>query len=536
MRRHLAFFLLCCLPARFIWAQADQTVAVREGVPGGDIYSTPSDMQLVAKTPGAHPGEVWVRSTNEGLQLWGKVQLNNDGPYWPVEKSGVPQSDHVEIWLSAAPGVELPTLGYGNQFDQITLKTSGDCVVPGAKRDGVAECLRWFKDQGQYRKLFEKLFTRHWVATKAPDGMSGIFEDYATSAWDDLKRAYFEEELPKPLEPHGSDGIVSDFGVVSKNTVITNARGKEEDATIAAAYTFHFFIPWSAFPPTQQLSMRDLWLTVDVFRGTLAAKQTGAVSSTTSALRIAGKPSNFNHLVLNSAREHQITPCRATGAEKDLYGTSHRAWFFPMAGSEPLTLSTVYDIENPAALDMYYPIGLSPVFRPTEHFWKELPNGATVCGPQLTYLDRGVPHDSTFRVAPKYLEAKKLADGWMLVRTGPDVSKTGPFSPGQCSMCPAADLHIYAVSPQGQIAPALDLKKSWGSGKTVRGDFEIAPDWSRITTYEAYVTIGEDGKGGKKDTWTATSYCLTDHAYQKCGEEKSANPPDPPRFNLSGDL
>src|SRR6516165_45536 len=84
MRGHLAFFLLCCMPARFLMAQTGETVTVREGVPGGDIFSTPADMQLVPKAPKAHPGEVWVRSTNEGLQVWGKVQLNGDGLYWPI--------------------------------------------------------------------------------------------------------------------------------------------------------------------------------------------------------------------------------------------------------------------------------------------------------------------------------------------------------------------------------------------------------------------------------------------------------------------
>ena len=537
MRGHLAFFLLCCMPARFLMAQTGETVTVREGVPGGDIFSTPADMQLVPKAPKAHPGEVWVRSTNEGLQVWGKVQLNGDGLYWPIEKSGIPQSDHVEIWLSAAPGVEMPVIGYGNQFDQITLKSAADCYVVGRQenRDHVSECQRWFKDQAQYRKLFEKLFTRHWVATKAPNGMKGLFEDYATPAWADLKRGYFEEELPTALEPHGSDGMVSEFAELSKNTVVTNSHGEDESRTAISAYTFHFFVPWSAFPPTQQLSLRDLWLTVDVFRTAYAGQQIGAVS-TTSSQRIAGKPLSFNHLVLDQPRDHQITPCRATGAEMDLYGASHRAWFFPMAGNGPLTLTKVYDVENPAAGYMYDPNGLSPAFRTTEHFWKELPDGATICGPQLTYLNRGVAHDSTFKIAPRYLETKTLPDGWMLVRTGPDMSRMSAFGAGQCGSCPVADLHIYAVSPQGQIFPALDLKKAWGNGPEIRGDFDIASDWSRITAYEAFVTIGEDGKGGKKNNWTATSYCLTEHAYQKCGEEKPAKPPNPPKFDLTGDL
>ena len=67
----------------------------------------------------------------------------------------------------------------------------------------------------------------------------------------------------------------------------------------------------------------------------------------------------------------------------DIYGASHSIWYFPLAAKGPLELKTVYDIENQAGGYMYEPGGVSPVFPEHEQFWKTLPNGASVCGPQL---------------------------------------------------------------------------------------------------------------------------------------------------------
>lgn len=540
MRAKLVCLLILLTPIQFL-GQAGGTIAVHAGAPG-NIYSFPATMDLIPKSADAHPGKIWVRSTDEGLHIWGKVEVNINDLHWPHKKSEMLASDHVEIWLSTTTDVKMPPIGYGNQFGETDLKTVADCG-PMENGDGpgtppvpdVKSCERWFNDQVAYRKLFERLFTRQWLA--ASGGYSGrsksFFEDYASTAWAGLNAAIFEDELPKALEPRGSDGIVSEFSEQSsKHETKTSPGGVTENKGIVTGYNFHFFIPWSAFPPAQQLNLHDLWLMVDVFGAAPEGKKMGALS-TTSAQRAWGKPSRFNHLVLDAARNHEITPCGAADTEKNMYGTAYPIWYFPMAGKGPLNVSKVYDVENPAGGYMYDPGGVSPIIKETDHFWKTLADGAAVCGPELSDRKGAVTKNSNFEIEKTYFATKTLNDGWTLVRTGPDMSTQSRFGSGQCGSCPVVDFHVYAVSPQGDISAALDINDEFSGmeGRASDGDFAIAPDWTRVTFYEDVTTDIDNGKA-ENDDWTATSYCLQGHAYNKCGEEKNAKPPSPPNFKL----
>jgi hypothetical protein len=394
----------------------------------------------------------------------------------------------------------------------------------------VKGCERWYNEQVEYRKLFERLFTRQWLAA-GTDGFrqtKSYFEAYATSAYSGMNAAFFDQELPKALEPKGSDGIVSEFNKeFGKPEMKANAHEVPDNTRIVTGYAFHFLIPWSAFPPAQQLELRDLWLTVDVFGSAPEGKKMGALS-TTSAQRVWGKPSSFNHLVLDAARIHEITPCAAAATEADMYGDPHPIWYFPMAGKGPLDLNTVYDLENPAGGYMYDPSGVSPIFSANEHFWKILPDGAAVCGPELAYHKGTTTQTSADRINKKYFATKPLPDGWILVRTGPDMSTQSAFGSGQCGACPVVDFHLYVISPKGEITPALDINEEFTGmeGSAADGDFDIATDWQRVTYYRDFTTYIDDGRGGQKESWTATSYCLEDHKYKLCGQQKNANPPD----------
>jgi hypothetical protein len=522
--------------------QTGSTVKVHTGVPQ-NIYDLAPTMVLIPKGAGAHPGQIWVRSTDEGLHIWGKVQVNDDDLHWPQEKSEMLSKDHVEIWLSAATSVKMPPIGYGNQFGEIDFNSVADCAPvesnggPGNPRSpDVKGCERWYNEQVEYRKLFERLFTRQWLAA-GTDGFrqtKSYFEAYATSAYSGMNAAFFDQELPKALEPKGSDGIVSEFNKeFGKPEMKANAHEVPDNTRIVTGYAFHFLIPWSAFPPAQQLELRDLWLTVDVFGSAPEGKKMGALS-TTSAQRVWGKPSSFNHLVLDTARIHEITPCAAAETETDMYGNPHPIWYFPMAGKGRLDLSTVDDIENPAGGYMYNPGGVSPIFSANEHFWKILPDGAAVCGPELAYRKGAITQRSANMISNTYFATKTLPDGWTLVRTGPDMSTQSPFGSGACGACPVVNFHIYVISPMGEITPALDINEEFSGmeGSAADGDFDIAPDWQRVIYYENFITFIGDGRGGQKENWTATSYCLEGHKYKPCGEQKNVKPPDPRNFQL----
>lgn len=512
-----------------LFAQSGTVIAVPEGEPD-DVTTLPATMELTPKAAGARAGKIWVRSTDEGLHVWGKVQVNDGDLQWPKEKSEMLASDHVEIWLSASAKVEMPPIGYGNQFGENDLRSVADCASTDA--DGGAggppgadtkTCERWYGAQVEYRKQFERLFTRQWL-TAGPGAMGQVpvFEDFANSAWANLNKGIFENALPKALEPRGREGVVSDF---------EEDFGKNEgNRGVPADYRFHFFVPWSAFPPTQELNLKDLWLMVDVFGAAPEGKKMGPLS-TTSPDRVWGRPSSFNHLALDAPRKHEISPCQAPGEEQDMYGKPHAVWYFPMNGKEPLELSKVYDIENPAGGYMYAPDGVSPIFKEDDHFWKTAPDGAIVCGPELGWRKSGVAKASTFPVEQQYFEAKALSDGWLLVRTGPDMSTLSAFGSGQCGACPVVNFRIYTISPKGEMTSALDINDvfSGGAGEASDGDFAVVPDWKKITFYESF----DNAAGEENESWKATSYCLQDHTYAKCGEDKNAKPPDPPNFKLN---
>jgi hypothetical protein len=159
-----------------------------------------------------------------------------------------------------------------------------------------------------------------------------------------------------------------------------------------------------------------------------------------------------------------------------------------------------------------------------------------VCGPQLAWAKGELARSSKFHVEKQYFTTKALPDGWTLVRTGPDVTTLSPFGSGQCGACPVVDFHVYAISPTGDITPALDIHDDFTGAPNGpdNGDFAIAPDWSRITFYEQ-AESSDDASSGQDAHWSATSYCLQGHQYAKCGEEKNAKPPNPPNFKIQED-
>jgi hypothetical protein len=470
------------------------------------------------------------------------VQTPNNDLRWPKEKSEMLASDHVEIWLSAAPEVEMPPIGYGNQFGEIDLKNAADCAPlengggPGDPRIPKTEdCERWYNQQVEYRKELERLFTRQWLAASDDPGSptepsKSLFEDFATTAWASMDASLFDKDLPEALKPQ-SDGVIAEFKTEYGRPAKMNAY---EDKNVVTGYSFYFVIPWTAFPPMWQLKLRDLYVMVDVFSAAPDGKKMGAMAST-SPERVWGEPSSFNHLVLDAPRTHEITPCGASGVEEDMYGVPHRSWYFPLAGKGPLYLSTVYDIENPAGGYMYDPAGVSPIFKANEHFWKVLPGDGAVCGPKLEYDNSGFKTRSEFYIAKEYFETRTLPDGWRLVRSGPDMSTQSPFGSGACGACGVMDFHIYSISPKGEIARALDISDEYSGyeNQPSDGDLAIAPDLGKVTYYLDVVTYLDHGKGGQEDHWSSTTYCLEGHDYRKCAEAQKASPPNPRNFQLT---
>ena len=515
-------------------AQADGTVIISDASPTPkDIYTDSPTLPLILHSPQAHPGNVWLRSSEKGLDIWGKVDADEKGFRWPRQKSEMLSSDHIEIWLAASPDVLMPVIGWGNQFGVTELDSAKDCSkesdATGDDGIGKKNCERWFNEQIQYRQYLRRLFTRQWlIAGGEYPNQAGAFEDFATTAYAGLNANLFHGDLPILLRPKEEDGVVSEFTVDSRQETRHDAAGNPYSTGHQTGYRFHVFIPYAAFPPAQELKLSELYLMVDVFAAAPDARAMGEYSST-SATRIWGKPSTFNHVRVAEPRTFSVTPCEEDLDQNDLYGENYRSWFFPGQSGKDAALRSTFALINPAGGYMYEPARVSPSVTAASYFWKPLVGGATVCGPHLAWQKGGAVRRSKFEVEEKYFEAKALPDGWNLIRSGPMTWTHSRFGSGACGSCEVMGFSIFSVSPQGEIEQALDITEDLsGTGEQAdAADLSIAQDWKRITLYREF-----EGK----PSWTSTTYCLEGHQYTQCGESKQAKPPDPPNFKeLRGD-
>jgi len=509
--------------------------------PGADprgVYATPPSLTLIPHSAQAHPGRIWIRSTGEGLHLFGRVEADADGFRWPKQKSEMLSSDHVEVWLAASPEVSMPLIGWGNQFGTTELTSVKDCT-PKAESQAAAmassdsNCEGWYNEQVQYRQQLRRLFARQWlIAVDARAFKPRVIEDFASSAWRGLTESLFPDDLPTALQPKADDGVTAEVGAEYRQETGHDAAGNPSQQGHQTGYNFHIFIPYTAFPPAQQLKLADLYLMVDVFSAAPQGRKMGDFSST-SATRVWGKPASFNHLRLDAPRTFSITPCEEKPEQEDLYGEKHKAWFLPTEPGKDAglssTLASTFALINPASGYLYDPGGVSPEATAASYFSNQLANGAFVCGPDLIWRKDGSIQRTKFNIDKTSFKVTELPDGWSLLRSGPFTYPHSRFGSGQCGACQIMEFQILAASPQGEISSALSLNEDMsGEGESADAtDLDIAPDWKRITLYRQFEDFSHPDP---KPNWTSTTYCLDGHAYKQCGESKQAKPPDPPNF------
>lgn len=272
-------------------AQNRSVVLPRNLLIDGEIReweSIPPTFVLNKYQPNSRDGLVWIGQTSKGLVIAGKVYGNK--PRWPKAPDKMAVSDHIEVWLADRNDLELPLIGWGNQFGYETLATEKDCdkteaeTTRKSKDDAVKECRAWFAAQVNYRKTLRKLFVRQWQI--APDM---AVETYSSPAF-----LSFDETLRKKLhllEPSGSPAVK-----------VRESAGREH------AYTFELLIAWTAFPPLKPLRLSDTRIMVDVFSPGVGERKYGDFSST-APHRKYGRPDTFNTLKLEPV-EYYLTPCK----------------------------------------------------------------------------------------------------------------------------------------------------------------------------------------------------------------------------------
>ena len=535
----LSFFLLVLAQA---WAQkagAQQAapIAVRVSyvaqLPDPDkLFSEPPDITLVPRGQGARHGHLWIRTWPDGLIIAGKV--DGGPPGFPYTKDQIMSRDHVEVWLTGAPDVDLPKIGWGNQHEDVTLDKGAESCADWVKTDPQANsrvnfdplkaCQEWAATQVRYRPYFQRLFARQWLMT--PDF---TIEAFATPAFEEIQRWF--GGLPEVMKPKQNPNM---------------GRADTRLHPEPTGYSFQVLIPRVAFPPLPASNVRKLYLLVDVFNAAPVGKKMGAYS-TSSPARVWGKPITFNRLRLDPPTLFSVTPCNLPLTGKDKEADKPRqdqpAWLVPDPNPSHPFVSDTFIVVNDSAGYRYEPEGLSPTVRVTHHFWKNVGKEEWVCGPEMTYFKEGRSHGASTTIGEDGFDAKRLPDGTLLVKEGPR-AQYSEFGSGECGGCPMSVLRIFDVGKDLNPYWALDIGDGVGGAghPIVSEDFSVSPDWSRITKYQLTNSLMVRGFGFydreyNGTGWSSTTWCLQKsppgeagggYEYQICDVKQNVKPPNPP--------
>lgn len=503
------------------WGSVDYPISINQfasvshyPISISQFTSTPPDVKLMPHGNGARNGRLWLRADYSGLYVIG--QVDGGQPEFPHSKSEMLSKDHIEVWLAGTPDLDLPEVGWGNQFqDEILPKGEESCADWASQQalnkgaDAEKKCRTWAALQVRYRPYFKRLFLRQWLL--APDL---AMESFATPAFDEIEKRFSNlgDKLPDLMKPRGKPQM---FVLPSQ-----------------AGYGFVTVIPYEAFPPLTSLGLDQLYLLVDIFSSASSGKKMGEYS-TSSERRVYGKAETFNSLWLATGPFLRLTPCDTPLTESDKRGVYHAAWFLLPAKRDAYVSDTFIVVNDPLGY-RYEPAGLSPSVRTEHNFWKELTNDEWVCGPQLTY-NKGAKSESTpITVGEEGFDAKRLASGELLVKAGPRVWYS-EFGSGQCGACPRTDLRIFELGTDMKFYQVLDLGETIGGAPGLSSeDFTVSPDWSEITDYRGE----EDIKNLSAPwSWSSTTWCLKtndkkdqphSHVYEVCGQKDNVQPPNPP--------
>jgi hypothetical protein len=476
--------------------------------------SMPPDITLIPHGEGARNGHLWIRNIGHALVIAGEV--DGDAPDFPKNQNWILSEDHIEVWLAAGTDVAMPVIGWGNQFDQNEFPKGQDSCAdfgkdgPGSPDTLVArqkKCRDWVTTQQRYRPVFKRLFTRQWLLT---DYYS--VESYATPAYEAITHDFasdqpqYAEEVPDMLKPQGKVQMWVSRAWVSHDR---------------PAYTFQIEIPYTSFPPLPTLQLRDLRLMVDVFSPAPPGKKMGPFS-TSSPVRVFGKPETFNSIRLDPTRVFQMTPCDIglTGADK--YRDEHPGWFIPHASESTGWQSDAFILVNESHGYAYDPDGLSPVVRRIHNFWHAISTGEWVCGPDLAYRKGETFKQLGEVVGEEGFDAKRLPDDTLLIKSGPRVYGS-EFGSGQCGACPRVEMRIFAVNENFKLYKALDLGGIIDTDGRSE-DFSFTDDWSKVVQFEQ----PPDNEQGEPGPWSSTTWCLKHLEYEKCEEKQNVQPPSPP--------
>jgi hypothetical protein len=444
------------------------------------------DLHPVHGGPG---GKVWFQETDAGILIMGKDNI--DRPEWARFPLEFRARDHVEVWLAGSKDVEMPEIGWGNQFEHANCKT----YDVTKKRAGTEDCAVWEARQGAYRDQLRRLFVRQWQF--AP-GVSN--EVFATEAYAKVLAyaADRERRLFSKLEPTGHPFMQSSNGV--------------------GYYSFQIFVQWSDFPPVSSLDLSRVYVAVEVFKG-------DALSSSTSPARRGGDPATFTQCDLARSFASHVTPCDYPLERANRNRDETAAWYLPSSDGLP---SYVFNLVNERIGYRYDPAGLSPIPQWTHYFSRKLGDGSFACGPDLRYVTPNRSYDSNFSIVERPLSFHKLADGSYLLKSGAVLEPWSPYGSGQCGMCLTARVSVFHLNPAEGIGQVFKEELRIDPPNSVDLDIRFSRDWKSIVVYTA-----SEEEATQKRVWSSQHYCWSDTSYEECDPSPPGPPPKPRHVDLS---
>ncbi len=403
----------------------------------------------------------------------------------------------IYLWLKDSKDLNLPPIGWGNQFGHNTLNTQDSCLSEKADNthqivDNIDECKKWYQKQIKFREEFKKLFVRQWQMNSDTVG-----EKYASVAYSALSD-YTKDNL-KTLRPTSTPTI------------------KFSDNKINGDYTFEIHIPWESLPPMSSLTLKDINIFI-------------------SLSDLEEKDIKYQTMTLPSSREYYITSCKYElgnnyGVSKPIFSDLAVPYIIP---SKNLNINKTIMIDNTTDGYQYDPNASSTsptAYEIDNYFEKNISRGETICGSQLSFIKNNKIIKTDISVSSTTLGIKHISNDEILVKNGP-YSFYSYYGVGQCGMCVRGALNItYMNMLTGTSTTSYNFYTVFDANDV---DFVISPDWKKLIKYEfGPKEEAVDRYDSDKYIWTSISYCYNDtaHIYEECASNKNATPPSPRHFS-----
>ncbi len=419
-------------------------------------------------------GAAWVAQYKEGLVVSGYVL--GVRAHWSTTSTD--DKDYFAISIGDTDNVQLPPIGWGNQFGDSEYTSEHDCLsdkpqpFSESKTNALnmSACKMWFEKQAAYRETFKELFGRTWEITPR-----GAVETDAHDAWNLIVTS--TQKVITELEPNAAAPVVK----------------INEQPFAGAVYSFEVLLPWSLFPPQDRLTVSGVALDI---LGAQGDKEFESLVEPGTYLALP-KPLEFHLGACNASFDDAYYTNHGTEAYA-ANNTNGVPYFF--MSDTPGVIDQLLFIDNPRSTHAYGGDDVSPIINTADFFSTTTPNGGNLCGPKLTYAKDAVRISSDF-IVNNFSSVRTLQlDAKSVLAIEEPWTFNNFFTNGACGACTQMTANVYRFDLEKHSAK--QIFNFWEEANTIVDmDVLISHDAHKITTFTT-----EDAKQPQK--WDVKEFCL----------------------------